>query len=179
MNSQSSSTSSTLPEIPIHIENHTNAMNDERNTEHIELESGYVTVNNIEIEEVSASDYSPDNGPEPLITEQDEDSETLDINRSDMLTEIPVVCFTDLYIISFYLCLILGLKTILLKQWSGLVKLSDINEVSQLEHLSVKQLKTLLTTNRVDFKGCVERCELLDRASRLWEEHNQARAGNI
>ncbi|KAF7414616.1 hypothetical protein HZH68_003105 [Vespula germanica] len=144
---QTSSTSSTLPETPIQLENHTNAMNEERN---IEFESEYVTVNNIEIEEISAGDCSPDSGPEPLVTEQDEDSETLDIKQSAMLTEIPV--------------------------WSGLVKLSDINELSQLEHLSVKQLKTLLITNRVDFKGCVERCELLDRASRLWEEHNQARA---
>lgn len=71
-------------------------MNEERN---IEFESEYVTVNNIEIEEISAGDCSPDSGPEPLVTEQDEDSETLDIKQSAMLTEIPVVCFTNLYII--------------------------------------------------------------------------------
>lgn len=149
---QTSTADITLPDTPIQLENYTNVISEERSTteEHTEFQSECVTVNNIEIEEVSASDFSPDSGPEPLITEQDDDSETLDINQSTMLTEIPV--------------------------WSGLVKLSDINELSQLEHLSVKQLKTLLITNRVDFKGCVERCELLDRASRLWEEHNQARA---
>lgn len=55
------------------------------------------------------------------------------------------------------------------------VKLSDINALSELERLSVKQLKNLLSTNRVDYKGCIERYELLDRASRLWEEHRQSR----
>ncbi|KAI4495427.1 hypothetical protein M0802_008641 [Mischocyttarus mexicanus] len=149
---QTSSTSSTLPDTPIQLESHTNIINEERNAERIELQPEHIELQpeRIEIEEVSVGDCSPDSGPEPLITEQDEDTETIDIKQSTMLTEIPV--------------------------WSGLVKLSDINELSQLEHLSVKQLKTLLITNRVDFKGCVERCELLDRASRLWEEHNQARA---
>ncbi|XP_076480280.1 E3 ubiquitin-protein ligase RNF34 isoform X2 [Bombus vancouverensis nearcticus] len=55
------------------------------------------------------------------------------------------------------------------------VKLSDINTLSELECLNVKQLKNLLSTNRVDYKGCVERCELLNRASRLWEEYRQSR----
>ncbi|XP_043515237.1 E3 ubiquitin-protein ligase RNF34 isoform X2 [Frieseomelitta varia] len=55
------------------------------------------------------------------------------------------------------------------------VKLSDINALSELERLSVKQLKNLLSTNRVDYKGCIERYELLNRASRLWEEYRQSR----
>ena len=60
-----------------------------------------------------------------------------------------------------------------------MVKLSDIKEVSEFEYLTVKQLKDLLSANRVDFKGCVERCELLDRASRLWEEYRKSRRGNL
>lgn len=55
------------------------------------------------------------------------------------------------------------------------VQLSDINTLSELEYLSVKQLKNLLSTNRVNYKGCVEKQELLDRASRLWKEHAQSR----
>lgn len=145
---QTSSTSSALNQTSTQFESHENVINGDRD-EHMQEESECVTVNDIEIVEVSAGDCSPDSGPEPIITEQ-EDSETLDLEQTTMFTEIPV--------------------------WSSLVKLSDINELSQLEHLSVKQLKTLLITNRVDFKGCIERSELLDRVSRLWEEHNQARA---
>lgn len=52
-------------------------------------------------------------------------------------------------------------------------KLSDFNSVEELNDLSVKQLKELLTLNRVDFKGCVEKSELLDRAQRLWNDNNQ------
>lgn len=57
------------------------------------------------------------------------------------------------------------------------MKLSDINESADLESLSVKQLKDLLSVNRVDFKGCVERFELLDRACRLWNEYKKSRTG--
>ncbi|KAK2582647.1 hypothetical protein KPH14_004926 [Odynerus spinipes] len=146
---QTSSTSSTLNEMPMQFESHTNTINGDGN-EHIQLQSECVTVTNIEIEEVSADDCSLNNGPEPVVTEQEEDSETLDIQPKAMFTEKPV--------------------------WSDFVELSDISELSQLEHLSVKQLKKLLITNHVDFKGCIERCELLDRVTRLWKEHNQARA---
>lgn len=37
----------------------------------------------------------------------------------------------------------------------------------------MKQLKELLTLNRVDYKGCVEKTELLDRATRLWHDNNR------
>lgn len=62
-------------------------------------------------------------------------------------------------------------------QHTGTVKLSDITDVAGLEVLNVKQLKDLLTVNRVDFKGCVERSELLDKASRLWQQHAKSREG--
>ena len=39
----------------------------------------------------------------------------------------------------------------------------------------MKQLKDLLCANRVDYKGCVERCELYARALRLWEEYQKSR----
>ncbi|XP_015440118.1 PREDICTED: E3 ubiquitin-protein ligase RNF34 [Dufourea novaeangliae] len=62
------------------------------------------------------------------------------------------------------------------RQWSDQIKLFNINALSELEYLSVKQLKNLLSTNRVDYKGCTEKRELLDRASRLWQEHRQSKA---
>lgn len=64
-------------------------------------------------------------------------------------------------------------------QWSDRVQLSDIKEASELEYLNVKQLKNLLSTNRVDYKGCLERQELLNRVSRLWQEYKQSRQGKI
>lgn len=63
-------------------------------------------------------------------------------------------------------------------QWSDKVQLSDIKEASELEYLSIKQLKNLLSTNRVDYKGCIERQDLLKKVTRLWQEYSQSRKGN-
>lgn len=38
-----------------------------------------------------------------------------------------------------------------------------------LDSLTVKQLKEVLMVNRVDYKGCCEKQELLDRVVRLWK----------
>ena len=46
--------------------------------------------------------------------------------------------------------------------------LGDIRHESQLAELTVKQLKTVLQRNCVDYKGCVEKQELLERVVRLW-----------
>lgn len=35
----------------------------------------------------------------------------------------------------------------------------------------MKQLKEILILNRVDFKGCCEKTELLERVLRLWREY--------
>lgn len=40
----------------------------------------------------------------------------------------------------------------------------------ELDDLSVKQLKEVLMLNRVDFKGCCEKSELLERVQRLWDD---------
>lgn len=52
--------------------------------------------------------------------------------------------------------------------------LDALQEAAQLDALSVRQLKELLTRNRVAFGGCLERGELVARASRLWREHREA-----
>ncbi|XP_048508634.1 E3 ubiquitin-protein ligase rififylin isoform X2 [Athalia rosae] len=104
---------------------------------------------NIEIEEVSDSDCSQPPGPEPLVTEQDENTSADAEKHSVIVTE--------------------------LLSHTGTVKLSDIDNIAGLQALNVKQLKDLLSINRVNFKGCVERSELLDRASRLWQQHAKSR----
>ena len=38
----------------------------------------------------------------------------------------------------------------------------------ELAGLTVKQLKEILMLNRVDYKGCCEKQELLERVERLW-----------
>lgn len=52
-------------------------------------------------------------------------------------------------------------------------KLEDFTTPDELKQLSSKQLKILLTINRVDFKGCIEKGELLEKAQRLWEDNNE------
>ncbi|KAG5880544.1 hypothetical protein JTB14_026777 [Gonioctena quinquepunctata] len=54
-------------------------------------------------------------------------------------------------------------------------KIDDFGSAEELHNLSSKDLKILLTLNRVDFRGCVEKNELLERAERLWEDSNELR----
>lgn len=54
-------------------------------------------------------------------------------------------------------------------------KIEDFGSAEELHTLSSKDLKILLTLNRVDFKGCLEKSELLERAERLWEDTNELR----
>ena len=46
--------------------------------------------------------------------------------------------------------------------------LLDLESESQIEELTVKQLKVVLKKNCIDFKGCVEKRELTERVKRLW-----------
>ena len=46
--------------------------------------------------------------------------------------------------------------------------LLDLESESQIEELTVKQLKVVLKRNCIDFKGCVEKQELTERVKRLW-----------
>lgn len=52
-------------------------------------------------------------------------------------------------------------------------KVTDFSVIEELSDLSVKQLKELLSLYRVDYKGCVEKAELLERAQRLWNDANK------
>ena len=49
--------------------------------------------------------------------------------------------------------------------------LDDITEESEISGLPVRQLKIILARNYVDFRGCIEREELVQKTIRLWNDH--------
>ncbi|XP_037115602.1 E3 ubiquitin-protein ligase RNF34a isoform X1 [Syngnathus acus] len=53
--------------------------------------------------------------------------------------------------------------------------LSDISSVSDIEDLSVRQLKGILARNFVNYSGCCEKWELVERVSRLYRETEENR----
>ncbi|KAH8416092.1 hypothetical protein KR222_008122, partial [Zaprionus bogoriensis] len=59
---------------------------------------------------------------------------------------------------------------------SRFINLEDYEDLKDLENLTVKQLKEILMLHRVDFKGCCEKQELLDRVTRLWKTMRTAPA---
>ncbi len=59
----------------------------------------------------------------------------------------------------------------------GLVYLSEIQSEDELNELSVKQMKDLLAMNRVNFKGVVEKEELLKFVRRVWKQHVKSNEG--
>ncbi|XP_037948004.1 suppressor of Mek1 [Teleopsis dalmanni] len=52
---------------------------------------------------------------------------------------------------------------------SRFINLEEYGTLKDLECLSVKQLKEVLMLHRVDYKGCCEKQELLERVERLWK----------
>ena len=60
----------------------------------------------------------------------------------------------------------------------GLVHLSDLKSLQDLQELSVKQCKEILTINRVNFKGVFEKDELLKILGRLWKHEQRLKEGN-
>ncbi|XP_054598359.1 E3 ubiquitin-protein ligase rififylin isoform X1 [Nothobranchius furzeri] len=48
--------------------------------------------------------------------------------------------------------------------------LSDLNNVEDIEELSVRQLKEILARNFVNYKGCCEKWELMERVTRLYQD---------
>ena len=57
----------------------------------------------------------------------------------------------------------------------GPITLSQIQTESQLFQLSVRQLREILTTNRVDYRGLIEKSELFEKVVRLWNEIRSAK----
>lgn len=60
--------------------------------------------------------------------------------------------------------------------------IEDLTNPEKIQDLSVMQLKLLLTRNFVDYKGCVEKEELIEKAKRLWanlQENKKQNADEI
>ena len=53
------------------------------------------------------------------------------------------------------------------------LNISDLPSVDDVERLNTRQLKELLQRNYVDYKGCVEKHELVSRVARLWHDHHR------
>ena len=49
-------------------------------------------------------------------------------------------------------------------------RIEHIEQLADIEELSVLQLKEVLATSYVDYRGCVEKWELQERVSRLWQD---------
>uniref|UniRef100_A0A665VRZ4 RING-type E3 ubiquitin transferase n=1 Tax=Echeneis naucrates TaxID=173247 RepID=A0A665VRZ4_ECHNA len=57
--------------------------------------------------------------------------------------------------------------------------LSDLDNEEAIENLSVRQLKEILARNFVNYSGCCEKWELLERVHRLYRENEQNRKSNV
>ena len=49
--------------------------------------------------------------------------------------------------------------------------LSDLSREEDIENLTIKQIKEILACNFVDYKGCCEKKELVDKAKRLYASY--------
>ncbi|TKS80523.1 E3 ubiquitin-protein ligase rififylin [Collichthys lucidus] len=56
--------------------------------------------------------------------------------------------------------------------------LSDLSCLDDIELLSVRQLKEILARNFVNYKGCCEKWELMERVSRLYQDQQNLLAAN-
>lgn len=57
--------------------------------------------------------------------------------------------------------------------------IDDISSIEELQALTARQLKLILTRNFVDYKGCCEREELMDKVERLWREKKRVNEQNV
>jgi hypothetical protein len=53
---------------------------------------------------------------------------------------------------------------------SGIGSIEELSDESQIDLLSVRQLKTILQRNCIDYRGCVEKSELMERVHRLYQD---------
>jgi len=53
------------------------------------------------------------------------------------------------------------------------VGLADITSHDDIDTLTVRQLKDLLVNNYVDYRGCCEKQELVERVHDLWSDHRK------
>jgi hypothetical protein len=59
------------------------------------------------------------------------------------------------------------------------VTLADIRSRQDIDTLSIRHLKDILVNNYVDYKGCCERQELVDRVVLLWNDHEKMKVNGM
>ncbi|PSN47127.1 E3 ubiquitin-protein ligase rififylin [Blattella germanica] len=115
-----------------------------------------VGVDIVEVIDSNSEQSTSDSGPEPVIFIADEESSQADeaqpVEAEEMVIEVEAC--------------------------TG-ISLGSIQSVEDLEKLTVKQLKELLSLNRVDYRGCCEKPELVERVTRLWQDDIQAKKGKV
>ncbi|XP_056297615.1 E3 ubiquitin-protein ligase rififylin [Pseudoliparis swirei] len=57
--------------------------------------------------------------------------------------------------------------------------LTDLSRLEDVEALSVRQLKEILARNFVNYKGCCEKWELMERVRRLYQDQQNLRAASL
>lgn len=72
-------------------------------------------------------------------------------------------------------CVLLGFQVSPATQRRIRASLSDLDNEEAIENLSVRQLKEILARNFVNYSGCCEKWELLERVHRLYRENEQNR----
>lgn len=53
------------------------------------------------------------------------------------------------------------------------INIQDIRDLTDINKLSVKQLKIILTRNCIDFRGIFEKEVLQEKVTQLWIDHNE------
>jgi hypothetical protein len=51
--------------------------------------------------------------------------------------------------------------------------LSDLNSENEVENLSIKQIKEILASNFVEYRGCCEKPELIEKVKRLYKSNKE------
>lgn len=72
-------------------------------------------------------------------------------------------------------CVLYGFQVSPATQRRIRASLSDLDNEEAIENLSVRQLKEILARNFVNYSGCCEKWELLERVHRLYRENEQNR----
>ena len=62
---------------------------------------------------------------------------------------------------------------------SSINTVEELRDESQIDLLSVRQLKTILRRNCIDYHGCVEKSELIERVHRLYQEKLDQKGGSV
>ena len=82
-----------------------------------------------------------------------------------------------LYVCIYILLPHLHLQSTEVLDTSGISRVEELSHESQIDLLSVRQLKVILQSNCIDYRGCVEKSELMERVHRLYQDKLDQKGG--